>query len=172
MMPFDISKSNTYINGVYKGDLYIFDRSAMMQYKIDVKGNYAERSCDSAEQCFAYIDGKEVTISTYDLSTKNVLFYENDDDYNDIQYDSILVKDNYAIYSHGTNIYKVYRAFPKNPILLFDGSGVKDIKVIDNNIYYLKDDIIYRFNDYGSRILVYYMDLGFNSENRFDVYLK
>ena len=171
-MPFEISKTNTYINGVYKDDLYIFDRSAMMQYKIDVKGNIAEKSCDTANQCFAYIAGKELTISTYDLATKDIRFYESSDDYSDVQYDSILVKDNYAIYSVGTSVYKVYKLFPNNPILLFDGSGIKDLKVVNDSIYYLKDSVIYRYDDYGSRMLVYYTDLEFNSENRFDVYLK
>lgn len=171
-MPFEISKTNSYINGVYENDLYVFDRSAMMQYKIDVKNTIAEKSCDTANQCFAYIGGKEMTASTYDLSTKDIMFYESAEDYSDVQYDSILVKDNYAIYSLGTNVYKVYKMYPNNPILLFDGTGVMDLKVIQDNIYYLKDNIIYRYNDYGSRMLVYYADLEFNTANRFDVYLK
>ena len=170
-MIYNISKQS-YINGVYDDKLYVFDKSELKQYEIDPYSEEVKVVGDEQNNCFAYINGKKTTVSVYEMNNDEIKFSESKDDYSDVESDKLLVQKGYAIYVQGNNVYKVYSKYQNNPIYLFSAEEIKDIKVKNDNIYYLQGDSVYRYNMYGTVKLVSRNELNYNYENAFDIYFK
>ena len=168
-LPKEISKQ-TYINGVYDGKLYIFDKSNLSQYEIDVKNNTAIEVGNINQEGFIYRNGVVDKISVYDLNKENITFTENLADYSSIDYDNIYFGDKYIIYEKNGFYYKVYKNYLDNPIFLFKDNDIHFLMVKYGNIYYVKDDTIYKYNDYGSFPIAIKNEFKFNYDNIFDVY--
>ena len=166
---YSISKQS-YVNGVYDGKLYLFDRSSLKQYQIDPKNSLVTIIGDEENEAFAYINGEEKRMSVYDMSTNDVIFSEKHDQYGN-DYDEIFVSDYYAIYRKGNNFYKVYSDYLDNPILLFNESGGKEYKIRGDALYYVKDNGVYRYSIYGKQLLITSDELKYNYENVFDIFL-
>ncbi len=162
----------TYINGVYNDKLYLFDKSDMKQYTFDPYKEEITLIGDESKNGFAYINGKEQEISVYDLNNGTVKFSDNADDYKDLKYDSIFICEKYAIIYKDGAFYKVYKDYLDRPILLLKEENAQEIKMKYGNIYYIKDDSIYRYNKYGSVSLITRNELKYNTDNVFDVYVK
>lgn len=158
-----------YINGVHDDKLYIFDKSDKKQYVIDPKEDTITDITNN-EQGIIYEEGKEKKVSVYELAEKEIVFTDDASAYKSIDYDKIYVGDDYAVYLKSGNYYKVYEKYPDSPILLFEANGIKEIKIRDNNIYYIKDDSLYRHNNYGDVVLLSKNEIKFNSYNIYDIY--
>ena len=169
-LPKSLSKQ-MYVNGVYDNKLYIFDKSNLTQYSINPYDNRVEIVGTTDRKGFNYQNGEISDISVYDLNSNDVLFSSNSDSYQGIEYDDIFVFHNYAIYVHDGNFYKVYENYLDSPIFLFTSKDAKEIIVNDNKIYYIKDDCLYRFDDYGNVILIRREEFKYNYENIYDVYV-
>lgn len=171
-VPYSISKQS-YVNGVYDNKLYIFDKSNLTQYEIDPSKEVVNIVGDEQKEGFAYINGKETKVSVYDMNSKDVIFSDGKDkNFKNIDYDIIDLQSYYAIYGKDNSFYKVYEKYPEYSINLFTDKNAKEIKVRRDNIYYLKDDSIYRYNKYGNVLIATSSELKYNYENAFDIYLK
>ena len=168
---FNISRQS-YINGVYNNQLYLFDKSSLRQYRIDPKTEEVTIVGSEKMDGFAYINGEEKSISVYDLNSSEITFSENTDNYKNIDYDEIFVDDYYAIYRKGNAFYKVYANYPDVSIYLFSDNNIKEIKVKNQSVYYLKDDGIYRYSNYGKQLMITNKEFLYNYENVFDIFLK
>ena len=163
-----ISK-NFYINGVHDDKLYLFDKSDMKQYVIDPYNSSVTVVSDE-ENGIIYNDGKEEKVSIYEMAEEEVVFGEDLGVYKKLDYDEIYLGNGYAVYLKDGHYYKVYKKYLDSPILILDDDDVNEIKINDNNIYYIKDDSIYRHNKYGDIILLSKNELRFNKDNIYDIY--
>ena len=168
---YEISKQS-YVNGVYDGKLYIFDKSNMKQYQIDPKNETVTITGDEEHEAFAFINGEEKRVSVYDLNSNEVKFSKKYDEYKDIDYDDIFINNYYAIYRKGDNFYKVYLDYIDKPILLFNESGAKEVKLVEDSLYYIKGDKIFRYSKYGIQTLIVCDELKYNYENVFDIFIS
>ena len=158
-----------YINGVHDHKLYIFDKSEMAQYSFDPREDEFKLVSDGNEGII-YENGKEKKVSVYDMAQEVMVFTPDTSDYSKIDYEKIYLGDNFAVYLKDGGYYKVYKKFIDNPVYLFDKDDVREIIIRDENIYYIKDDTIYRHNCYGNVPLVQKNEFKYNSDNIYDVY--
>ncbi len=170
-LPNNISRQS-YINGIYDGKLYIFDKSNKVQYSIDPSNKKVEITADENNSAFVYQDGRELRKSVYDLANDKVLFSPNVNDYKNIKYDSIYVYKDFAVYSINGDYYKIYKDYINNPIFLFNDENVKEMRVKKDRLYYIKDNFLYRYDDYGLVKLVKREEFRYNFENIYDVYIN
>lgn len=159
-----------YVNGVYDGKLYIFDKSNMKQYSVDPYNELYELVSDD-ENGVIYYNGERKTVSLFELANTKLTFTDEPSFYSNIDYDNIFVFDTYAIYSKNNNWYKVYNEYLDNPIYLLNGKDIKEVKAKDGRIYYIKNEYLYRFDDYGNVPLIKRDEFKYNYKNIYDVYL-
>ena len=170
-LPKSITKQS-YINGVDNDKLYIFDKSNKEQIEIDPKEDSVKVVGDVDQEGITFVNGKKQPISVYDLEKEEVLFEEKKDNYSFDDGEYIASNSYYAIFKKDDDYYKVYKDYQDTPILLFSDADVKDIKVRDDNVYFMKDNGIYKCNLYGIFGLVYRNEFIYNNDNIYDVYLK
>ena len=170
-LPVDVSKQS-YVMGVHDNKLYIFDNSNKRQLEIDPYNDEVKIVGNINEEGFTYVNGEKKSISVYDLDKEVVKFEDNIDDYSSIEYDSIIKGDYYAVYKKDNNYYLVYKEFTDSPILLFSGMDIHNIIIKGDNVYYIKENTIYKCNKYGTIEMVSGNEFIYNYENIFDVYLK
>ena len=161
-----------YINGIYENKLYLFDKSNLIQYEIDPYNDKVEIVGTTEKNGILYKDGKLTDISVYELNNSVVTFSEDLSAYSSIEYDQIQLLDKYAIYIKDNNFYKVYKDYVDKPILLFSESGFKEVKIRENGIYYIKNDTLYKYTEYGTVELIKREEFKYNSQNIFNVYIK
>ena len=106
------------------------------------------------------------------LNNEKVKFTENYDAYKEIDYDQIFLTSNGAVYVKDGVFYKVYNNYLKNPIYLFEAKNVQDIKVKEDNIYYINDQFLYRYNDYGNVKILKREQFKYDYTNIYDVYFE
>ena len=169
ILPNSISKQS-YINGVYDDKLYIFDKSELKQYEINPKNNEVIEVGNTNDEAFIYKNGEKQSISVYELNKDTITFSENLDDYSKIDYDNIYLSDKFVVYEKNGNYYKAYKKYLDNPIYLFTDNDIKSVKVKYNNIYYVKDESIYKYNVYGPFAMAIKNEFKYNYDNIYDVY--
>lgn len=164
--------SQMYVNGIYDSNLYIFDKSNLVQYKINPDKGEIKVVGNKDIKGIVYKNGQEEEIGVYTLNNEKVTFTENYDAYKEIDYDQIFLTSNGAVYVKNGVFYKVYNNYLKNPIYLFEAKDVQDIKVKEDNIYYIKDQILYRYNDYGNVKILKREQFKYDYTNIYDVYFE
>ena len=167
-LPMEISRQS-YVNGVYDDKIYIFDKSNKRQFEFDPYTDEVTLVGTTEEDGIIIKDGKKESISVYELDQKEVLFTKDLSLYKDINYDSIYVDDDYAVYVKDGNFYKVYNEYVDVPIYLFTEKDAHNIKVTKENIYYVKNDSIYKYNIYGNFVLASRNEFIYNYDNIFDI---
>lgn len=160
-----------YVNGIYDDKLYIFDKSNLIQYAVDPYDKEVEVIGTKYVPAFMYKNGKKEEVTVYDLN--NVMtFTEDVSEYEDIEYDNIFVTTEYAIYYKDNSFYKVYKNFKDRPILLFSANDVKEVKFISDRIYYINDNILYRYDERGLVPLIKREEFKYNYLNIYDIYVE
>lgn len=166
----DEISTNLYVNGIVDNKLYFFDRSNFVQYEISPnKKSY--RIVGNKNTNGQYFDGKWSTKNIYDFYNQNVIFNEE-----------YPVKDNYVkayetnkyyyYYNSNNEFYKVYKEKLGNPILLFKYDDIKEVTVINDHIYFINENTIYRYDETGIKMLVTNNEFKYNYENIYGVYYK
>ena len=164
--------SQMYVNGIYNSNLYIFDKSNLVQYEINPGKGEIKVVGNKDKKGIVYKNGQEEEIGVYTLNNEKVTFTENYDAYKEIDYDQIFLTSNGAVYVKDGVFYKVYNNYLKNPIYLFEAKNVQDIKVKENNIYYINDQFLYRYNDYGNVKILKREQFKYDYTNIYDVYFE
>ena len=167
-----ISKQSTFVNGVYNDKLYVFDKSTLTQYEINPETETVMITGNKDMDAFAVIDGKETTVSVYEMNEKNLIFTFDKGVYKDIKHDSMKIYDSFAIYTLNGNVYKVYSKYISNPILLLNEPEAKEIKANNDSVFYIKDDTLFKCNRFGIFIIAKSNEFRYNYENVYDVYSK
>ena len=166
-----ISK-NMYINGVYDNSLYVVDRSNKKQYRLEPRSLQAIEVGNTEEEGYAYINGKLERMSIYQLTDNTIKFSDTVGDYSDIDYDSIYAQSNYAYYVKNGVFYKVYEKDKHMPVRLFEVKNPKNVKFKNDNIYYIEDNKLYKYNEYGLNVLVIKDEFRFHDDDIYDIYLS
>ena len=164
--------SQMYVNGIYNSNLYIFDKSNLVQYEINPGKGEIKVVGNKDKKGIVYKNGQEEEIGVYTLNNEKVTFTENYDAYKEIDYDQIFLTSNGAVYVKDGVFYKVYNNYLKNPIYLFKAKNVQDIKVKEDNIYYINDQFLYRYNDYGNVRILKREQFKYDYTNIYDVYFE
>jgi len=170
-LPTSISKQ-AYINGVNDNKLYLFDKSNKRQFEIDPYKDNVSIVGTIDEEGITFVDGKKQHISVYDLEKNEVIFENKKETYSNFDGNYLASNDYYTIFTKGNDFYKVYKEFPDVNLLLFSESDTKEIKLKGDNIYFIKENGIYKYNNYGVFGLIFRNEFIYNSDNIYDVYIK
>lgn len=170
-MVYKIAK-NSYINGVYNDKLYIFDKDELKQYEIDPYTDEVKVVGDKDNEAFAYINGEKTKVPVEQMKDSEIKFSEKTSDYENIDYDSIYPEKKYSIYVKDGIFYKAYVKYPNIKIKLFEEKDANNIKVYNDNIYYMKGNSIYRYNSNGIVMLAKKDTIIKEVDNPYEVYLK
>ncbi|MBR3199691.1 MAG: hypothetical protein IKG27_06850 [Bacilli bacterium] len=167
---YDEISFDSYIEGVVDGEIYLFDKDAQKQYKINIEYESVEKVSDKDN--IKHYDGKWRTITLSEaLNEKKFTTYRNTKNYEKTD----KINGYYYFYKKEKDKYIVYRADKQNKKLktyLFETSDM-------NSIIYLKDKIYFRngnnFNYYskkGVRKLITNTELEFNNDISLGAYEK
>ncbi len=150
---------DSYIVGSIKNKIYIYDNKNSILYEFNTKNNNIKILGDSEKGYIKYVDGKEVSCSKTEYKVNKIT-------YSDIKTNS------YYIYNidNGTNkIIKDNKSI--NTKIINDNVGI--LNENENNLYYLYDGIVYKYNPYSGQIpLVYNYELKFNSDSSVFIFIK
>ena len=163
---------NSYYNGDYNDELYITDKSNLRQYKLNPGTRKVELVATVEEKGYIFNKGKEERVSIYKLVDNNTYFSQDSKAYSKISYDTIFEQDDYAYFVKDGTFYKVYKKYPETVIALFSANDPKNIKVINDTIYFIEDTKIRKYNNKGNNLVMVYNELSSNYENSFDIYVK
>ena len=163
---------NSYYNGDYNDELYITDKSNLRQYKLNPGTRKVELVATVEEKGYIFNKGKEERVSIYKLVDNNTYFSQDSKAYSKISYDTIFEQDDYAYFVKEGTFYKVYKKYPETVIALFSANDPKNIKVINDTIYFIEDTKIRKYNNKGNNLVMVYNELSSNYENSFDIYVK
>lgn len=174
---FDFSLSkNSYINGIYKGKIYITDIDRRVEYAINPATEKIEEVGSGKKS--KYFDGeslKEVDISEL-VNEKKYFIYDKIDEKISSKYSGlnlIYSHDSYYYKDSNNNVYQVLKDFPDYKILLFKFDDFKEMKVVNNNVFGIVGDTVYMYNNnIGLRKVAQNRELVYNYQNIYDIYYK
>lgn len=160
--------NNIYINGIYKNKLYFTDLINQKQYILD-PNNEDIKLVEKGK----YYDGKSLrTVDTDYLITENRYFVEkpNNDEITK-RYGDDVVEGSNSYFIKDNAVYKVVGSNYDYKVKLFTFSNISNLKVLNNNIYFINDDVIYMYNNkVGIKKVVENRELIYNHKNIYDVY--
>lgn len=158
---------DSYIEGYYDGNVYLFDRENKCQYVISIDDETVKRN----ENIMIY-DGKFHSISLND-ALNGKLFYNYSVSSKFEHAD--LVGNYYYFYKKSGDKYLVYRADRFNKSLItyvFTTSDFNSVSYVGDYVYYVLDDGYYYYGRYGTRRVLVNNEKEFNKEIKFGVYVK
>lgn len=146
---FDISYDSKYV-GTYKNDIYLYDNKYEKVYKINIKKKDVS-IVGSEEIGFSEIkNGKMIPVTKNDYISNKINFIESNSYFN--------VEGNKILLNNKNNF-------------IYTNNAVKYIDQFNDNIYYVYEDSLYKYNfNNGSSILFYNFEFNFN--NNIFVYNK
>lgn len=160
--------TDSYINGVVDGKIYLTDKDNLIQYRIDPKKRKVEEVGNTNDGGLTYQNNEFKSINMYEFR-KTEIKYEQD--YTDIisDYQYINKVNNNYYYLKNDTFYKYNSTFGVTQVLF--KSEAENIVMNNEDIYFVKDNKLYLYDGYLREILKY-DELSFNSTNRYAVYKK
>lgn len=161
--------TNIYINGIVDNKLYFFDKSNLIQYQIDPKKAKYEVVSDKKNNA-KYYDGKWTNKNIYEFFNNNIKFtvqYPIADNYKEAFESSRY----YYYYNSDNEFYKVYKKDLSKKVYLFKFDDIKEVRVINDNIYFIHNDLLYRYDLYGLKELVSNNEFNYNYQNIYSAYI-
>ncbi len=167
---------DSYFTGTVDGCAYLIDRKNKKQYKINPRKKQITLVGDTNRNA-QYYNGKKWSIrNIYDF-LKQDLFFPNQ------IIDSTLQKiyPDYTLYNgigrtyliKDQSVFYVTDEFPKKKIRLFTLEDLKEIKMVENQFFFISKDTIYQYTDEkGLRPILSTRELTFNAKNRYSIALK
>lgn len=148
---------DSYVVGNIKRKLYIFDNKYSVLYEINTK-NKKTKIIGNTEQGFVkYEDGKFITCSKTEYKVNKIKYNFNTSIYK---------------YKINNGVFKTIKE-NKNIVTKIRNENVNIIKEYNNDLYYVYEDYLYRYNPYlGSRKVFYNYELTFNKDNTIFIYSK
>lgn len=162
--------TNLYINGVVDDRLYFFDKSNLFQYEIDPKKE-SYRIVGNKSTNGQYYNGEWETRNIYNF-TKQELEFVNIYPIKSNYVEAFESGKYYYYYDKNNNFYKVYKKDLNNPIFLFGYDDIKEVQVVNNNIYFINKNTLYRYNEFGLRNILTNKEFQYNYDNIYSVYYE
>lgn len=166
----DKLSTNLYINGVVDNKLYLFDKSNLVQYEIDpVKKSY--RITGNRSTNGQYYDGKWNTKNIYEFSKQELKFI-NEYPIKDNYVEAFETNKYYYYYNNNNEFYKVYKKDLNKRIYLFKYNNMKEVNVINDRVYFINSNALYRYDDTGIKKILTNKEFQYNYDNIYSVYFK
>ncbi len=160
---------NIYNLGVINDKLYVFDLGDKKEYEIEPNGKM--RVIGTVEEGFVkYVEGKWVDASILDFVDNRITFKEKNE-LSAQDYDFLYQDDKYYFYIENNKMYKTLKNNTNIRMLLFDTTGYKNFRVSNGKVYFLKEDCLYRYDEYGIKIVARYNEFKYNNNNMYGVYV-
>ena len=151
--------NNSYNLGIVDHKLYVFDLDNKIEYEFNTYGEYSIVG-DPKKGYRFYENGKWESVPVTKFTESKAVFEYK---YNvPFKYDEIYDAREFYYVINNNILYKVYKKDLDNMIYLCNIGKHTNVKVYKNNLYYLKDGYIYKYNKYGNRPIVYDNELKFN----------
>ena len=170
---YDEISFDSYIMGSVDGEIYLFDKDAQIEYKINLERETVEQFADKDH--LQIYNGKWQDITLMDaLNGAKFDNYHSDK----IKGYAKVDKPNeyyYYLFEEDGGVYHVYRADVQNPKLktyLFDTTNLDSVVYLDNVIYYQNGNSYYYYTDSGTRKIIDNTELQFNSDITLGAYIR
>lgn len=164
-----------YVQGVVDSKYYLFDRNNKRQYEINPK-QASSRLIGSIDLDGQYFDGSawsSVPIGNF-IEEKVTFPRSISSSIREMYPDASIYEfyDRYYVITPQKEVYLVYQDHFDHPIFLFQDGAMQSVQVKDGAIYYIKDNMLYRYSDiHGLKPLVSYNEFRYNRQYIYDVYL-
>lgn len=174
---------DSYIQGSVNKEIYLFDKSEKIQYRINLKNKTVTQSGNKEKGINIYKNNKYEIGSAYDSEKEKVTFniYSYSKTFMDKEYARVDKVGNklsgyYYLYLKNDNKYDVYRVSVQNKKILTYLFTTDDL----NNIYYYKDYVYYKDNlnikyyqnEIGKKTLLKNTEFEFNKSLKFGLYVN
>ena len=117
-------------------------------------------------------DGKWVSKSVTEF-TKNRIKIDNIPKVNlKFEYDYIYDSNKSYFIINDNKVYRIYKDNLDVRVLLFELNNYKNLKVNNERVYYIENNILYRYDQFGIKSLVNYNEFKYNNQNIYNVYNK
>lgn len=167
---------NSYIQGVYKNSLYIFDRSNKIQYEVDTEAKTVLEIGNTSTGVNIYKNGSFERVSAYDCANQEITFETSVLQTGDYQLIGSTNgnKTGYSYYAKKAGdeyeIYRANNAYKDKYTYLFNTKYISKLIIINEYIYYLEDGYIKYYSDStGIRTLAYNSELNFNQNIEYQI---
>lgn len=165
---YDEISFDSYIQGVVDNEIYLFDKDAKVQYKINIEDETVTK-LDNIQ----YYDG-----SWHEMSLKDALDEKKFDNYK-VQIDgyekAIKIGKYYYLYEKNGDNYNVYKAYNKKVkqrIFLFETSDINSIIYLQNYIYFKNGNTFYYWSNSGIKKVIENTELEFNNDLSFGAFIN
>ena len=159
--------------GSVDGEIYLFDKDAQIEYKINLERETVEQFADKDH--LQIYNGKWQDITLMDaLNGAKFDNYHSDK----IKGYAKVDKPNeyyYYLFEEDGGVYHVYRADVQKPKLktyLFDTTNLDSVVYLKNVIYYQNGNSYYYYTDNGTRKIIDNTELQFNSDITLGAYIR
>ena len=165
---YDEISFDSYIQGVVDNEIYLFDKDAKVQYKINIEDETVTK-LDNIQ----YYDG-----SWHEMSLKDALDEKKFDNYK-VQIDgyekALKIGKYYYLYEKNGDNYNVYKAYNKKVkqrIFLFETSDINSIIYLQNYIYFKNGNTFYYWSNSGIKKVIENTELEFNNDLSFGAFIN
>lgn len=174
---------NSYMQGAVDKEVYLFDKSNKLQYRINLKNNTVKISGRTSEGIELYEDSEYTLGSAYDAFSEKVIFnkYTSNTKFDGKKYARVDKVGNklsgyYYVYVKDDDNYKAYKVNVQNKKILtylFTTTNIENIYYHDDYVYYKDGKYIkYYQNDTGIKTLLKDNEFEFNKSLKFGLYVK
>ena len=164
---------NTYINGVVNNLIYVTDKKSKIEYTIDIKKETIKEVDNNQTEYILYQNQKKKTLSKSDFLIQEQYFSDINIENKDIESDELREYGDYYYYYKDGDFYKTLKGKERYSTLLFHMFDIKEWHVVDNTIYLIKQDSIYRYDEQdGMKKLIEYNELRYNYKNIYKIWKK
>jgi hypothetical protein len=142
---------DSYYVGNNKNSLYLFDNKNENLYEINYKKNKVDLVGSSIRGFIKYENGREKNAKLEEYTKDKITYFDSEEE---------LVKVNNNVISY--NDYE----------LKYSDYDVNATIVIEDKVYYVYKDNVYKYDKGKTTLVCHYFELNFNSEGRIFVYIK
>lgn len=148
-----------YIVGNINNKIYFYDNKNSKLYEINIKKSEIKLIGSEELGYIKYINKKQVVAKKSEYKNQEINYINE--------------KSNYKYSVENYNLYKVINDNENIKIKIFNGEKIKVIKENNNDLYFISNDIMYKYNPSIGYIKIFnYFELNFNTNNIIYIYNK
>lgn len=166
----DYLSLNSYMQGTVKGRVYIVDKTNKTQYMINPKKDSYEIIGSPAIDAQIFDGEKFKTTNIQSLINDEIVFPKEKVNTNEEYVESFYDERAIYLYKKNGDFIKIYKDSPEEKIHLFNNPQAKAIVVSKGSIYFIIEDLLYRYDEFGLKPLIKYNELKFNLSNIYGAY--
>lgn len=162
---------NTYVQGTDGNKVYLIDKTNKTQYALDLDESSYEKVSNSNQEALFYNGTDFEKLNIQSLINEEKLFSNKIVANLDYEYKNLYEDErSYYLELYNGDFYQVYKDKLDHQIYLFNNPNTKEVVASKGNIYYIINDIIYRYDGFGTKELIKYNELKYNYKNIFTAY--